>query len=118
MKLQQKLESSLDDIIKINKKKPAVAKKSKGITRGTLDKLKKLKSKRNGPPKNKDKSQRQTDKPKDQSEKPREQKGPEGKNNNKNRNKSGQRDFPAKKKWTAPKRGSRFNRSFRGRNRN
>jgi hypothetical protein len=118
MKLQQKLESSLDDIIKTTKKKPTVAQKSKGITRGTLDKLKRLKSKRNGPQQNKDKAQRQTDRPKDKSEKPKEQKGFEGKNKNKNRNRSGPRDFPAGKKWTAPKRGSRFNRNFRGRNRN
>jgi hypothetical protein len=116
MKLQQKLESSLDDIIKTSKKKPTVANKSKGITRGALDKLKRLKSKRNAPPKNNDKPQRQNERPKDKNEKPREQKGFEGKN--KNRNKSGPRDFPARKKWTGPKRGSRFNKNFRGRNRN
>jgi hypothetical protein len=116
MKLQQKLESSLDDIIKTSKKKPEVSKKSKGITRGALNKLKRLKNKPGNAQRNNDKPKKQNEKNIGENEKRQKDRGFEGKGKNRNRN--GPRDFPARKKWTAPKRGSKFSRNFRGRNRN
>ncbi|OMJ70622.1 hypothetical protein SteCoe_31366 [Stentor coeruleus] len=118
MKLQQKLETSLDDIIKINKKKPGVSNKSKGITRTGTEKLKRLKQlNKRGPKVNKNREQK-PDKPKN-TPKPgqfnRKPKDSDKKNKNRPEKPRGQ---PATKKWAAPKRGSRFNRKFRGRNRN
>jgi hypothetical protein len=110
MKLQKKLESSLDDIIKTEKKKPEVSSKSKGITRTGEDRLKRLKQlKKRGPrPDRVDRALPETRKPKFT------------KRANETSREPGTRPKTqrGKNKWTAPRRGSKFNRKFRGRNRN
>lgn len=119
MKLQQKLETSLDDIIKTSKKKPGVTDKSKGITRTGSDKLKRLKQlNRRGPKtgKNRDQKPNKPDKPKNSIKPARFNKKPQ--ESKKNDQQDRPRNQPGNKKWAAPKRGSRFNRKFRGRNRN
>ena len=114
MKLQQKLECSLDDIIQKEKKNPHVSQKSKGITRTGADKLKRLKQLNKKKPD-------QDNTRSDRGQKvvrcsgkirfnPRSQDSA-GKNNKNKPQRGG-------KKWTAPRRASRFNRNFRGRNRN
>ncbi|OMJ68056.1 hypothetical protein SteCoe_34614 [Stentor coeruleus] len=118
MKLQQKLETSLDDIIKTNKKKPGVSNKSKGITRTGAEKLKRLKQLNKRAPKVGKNREQKPEKPKNLSKPGRFNKKPQD-SNKKNKNRPEKpRDQPARKKWAAPKRGSRFNRNFRGRNRN
>lgn len=112
MKLQQKLESSLDDIIKTTKKDPSVSKKSKGITRTGSDKLKRLKQ-----------LNRNKSKPGKDNENRHKRGGPAGQKFSKKPQKTGKDNDhkPFKKgqvKWTGPKRGSRFRKNFRGRSRN
>ena len=114
MKLQQKLECSLDDIIKTEKKTSNVSKKSKGITRTGADKLQRLK---------------QLNKKKSGKDSTHSDKGPKvvrggGKPRFNPRSQDSTRgnnkDKPQRggKKWSAPRRASRFHRNFRGRNRN
>lgn len=118
MKLQQKLETSLDDIIKVNKKKPGVSNKSKGITRTGAEKLKRLKQLNKRGPKAGKSHEQKPDKPKNTAKPGRFNRKPQDSNKkNKNRTEN-PRGQPARKKWAAPKRGARFNRNFRGRNRN
>ena len=117
MKLQQKLESSLDDIIKVSKKEPKVSNKSKGITRTGSDKLKRLKqlnkNKQNKEPTRSDRGGKPNRGSRNPKFNPRSQNSNRG---NKSENPQGQKR--GGKKWTAPKRASRSHRNFKGRNRN
>lgn len=94
MKLQQKIESSLEDIIK-TEKKTKVDKKSKGITRDKRDKIRKLKGlNRNKTPGNKGEA-----KTKNSEEKPKKfSKGQANRDDNRPKfRKGGKKWFPPRK---------------------
>ena len=117
MKLQQKLESSLDDIIKKDRKKPNISNKSKGITRTGNDKLNRLKQlnrKKSKPGKARTEETPNRFRGNKKSRfNQRSQGTTRGDSDDKPRVKKGG------KKWVAPRRAQRFHRGSRGgRNRN